>query len=151
MSRSRDIPTPPRIHAKSIPAGAGRIDPPDEGADYVSIHFSDYNVKQCEIKKLDAARARGVLDDLRKAGSASITGLYSAGVEVKPVDGSNDYARLYKGLNPDIQLMEIVSASTARVICYVVESRLYVRTILSTHLETTKNRRGLKRSRKKGR
>ena len=137
-----NIPAPGEIRSSKIPREAATVGDFEPEADqFVSIHFSSYNEKLCEIKNLDPAKARKVVELLKKAGMTTPTKLHASGVRTRPVENAGDYTKFYNGLDPGIKLIEIYGASTSRIFYFDVGPQFYIRAITCGHQETDKSRK----------
>jgi hypothetical protein len=141
MSRSSDIPRIPGIKGKRIPLEATSIEGDLGDDELISLHFSQYVEKHCEIEHLDQAKAKGILRKLKAVGRSRPGELASANIQSTEIRDENDYAKYYNGLGADVKLFEVICSGTARVFYFSVGSKFYIRAITSKHNEYTKNRR----------
>ena len=115
-----------------------------ESLPYV-ISFEKYKNRMCEINCLNTTKAREAINIFKNIGMnvCSQKDFSRNNIQHKQVDNLGYYAKLYKGLAPDLQLWEIKVKDTSRIFYFELEPHrtLYIVAITNTHLETGKNYR----------
>lgn len=115
-----------------------------EAIPYV-ISFENYNERACEILYLNSNKARKAIQTFKTVGTKICsTGDYRRySVDRIPVKNIGEYKKLYNGLAPDVELMEVKLQEEARIFYFDIEAErtFYVVAITQNHLEIGKVRR----------
>ncbi|MFA5880381.1 MAG: hypothetical protein WC860_09495 [Candidatus Margulisiibacteriota bacterium] len=132
----------------AIPQGVAELPGDLEAPEIIPyvISFAKYNEKLCEIQHLEKNKARRSLEIIKEIGTkiCCSADFKKFNIEIKHIDRSGEYLKLYNRLSPDIEINEIKVQHDARIFYFDIESekKLYIVAIKENHFEVGKVRRG---------
>jgi hypothetical protein len=110
---------------------------------FFNISYKHYNKKICGINELESGSYKSFTKYLRKiGGNASIIDLREElKTNLKQINRSGEYGKLFSKLSDDIEVFEIILTSSNRLFFYIVENNFYIIALRAKHFEVGKNRR----------
>lgn len=131
-----------------IPIGADNYkNRSDIGDQRFSIGHEFYNEDLCEIKHLDRAPLRKILDCYKKlCKCTSVQDFDQTGIRIKNIENANHYREYYKGLTnrmPDIEIKEFYAGERERAFFFIDPAKKIIQIIAlrNGHTETKKVKR----------
>lgn len=109
------------------------------------ISFAKYNETLCEIQYLGKNKGNRALFILKTIGTKVFkkSDFQKCHIDNKCVINSGEYKKLYRKLDPSIEIRELDLQGTGRIFYFDIEAEkiLYVVAITENHFEVDKNRR----------
>jgi len=91
-----------------------------DGNNYQLI-FERYNSKDCEIYAVDAKSSKLLIAKFNEITRVNSRTIAETSLKRGKVYNNGNYASLFKGLEDDIELVEVKYAGEGRIICYFID------------------------------
>lgn len=108
----------------------------DEQKENFLFSFIHYKPGQCGLSNLCDASAKQLVKKLRIINETTLRGLADSKLIKDNINNSGDYAKLYTGLSPDIDIKEICFSDRGRIFAYFVKRYVCIVAIDPNHINT---------------
>lgn len=98
-----------------------------------------YNKKECELEKFPPKERITITNKLRSINghpykqNQEVYSLMELGFEIKPVNNTGEYSKLYKELTDDIKMYEFKMGRSKRVFFFITDNTVNLVAIRYTH------------------
>ena len=124
------------LEGEAIPAALtipqGEVDPEIQP---ISVHFRSSSLDNKQISEIQKEAAKSLVLKLLELNTTTKAAAQQSGLIRDKLSGDGEYAFLYAGLSPDVEMLEIQFSGTGRIFGFFTQSTFNVVCVRTLHIE----------------
>jgi hypothetical protein len=123
------------LEGEVIPSGLTRLPPGDPEQEIIAIHLRPGCFNNSEMTQIQSGAAKALVHKFLEINGMMRAVAQQSGIIRDKVSNQGEYAFLYAGLSPDVEILEIQYFDTGRIFGFFTQSTFNVVCIRTAHIE----------------
>jgi hypothetical protein len=123
------------LESEAIPAALTLLPAEDPEQKIIAVHLRPRCLDHSQISEMQKEAAKSLIHTLFQINTATKSDAQQSGLIRDKIANQNEYAFLYSGLSPDVEILEVQYCGTGRIFGFFTQTTFNVVCVRTVHIE----------------